>query len=167
MWSAPVLLSAVSLCGTVLAAPAPSPIPTAPASLDDRDLISDLLGDVGDVLGDVVSDLDVVFSKVGAGSLTGDAAWSAVKTVLASVSPTKTQTDAAACMSTMSAIHAAAPSANLYQFIASLVAEGLTTDSVTDALDFISGVLDGENSMSNVYVSLEPDDMYNHVLISF
>lgn len=154
MWSPPAALALLSLCGAVLAAPAsnavPSPVPTTPARIEDRDLISDLLGDVGDLLGDVVSDLNGIVSDVSAGSLVGTADWSAIKSVLTGVTATATQTNIASAISTLSSIHAAQPSANLAEFVASLVAEGLTIDSVTDALSFVNGVLTGQNAMNNV-----------------
>ncbi|KAL1307001.1 hypothetical protein AAFC00_005631 [Neodothiora populina] len=140
----------LSLCQSVISAPAPSavpsPAPTTPAHIEDRDLISDVLGDVGDV----TSDLNKVLSDLGAGSLVGTAGWSAISSALVPITATKTQTNAASAISTLSAIHAAKPSANLYEFIASIVAEGLTTDSVADALQFVDGILTGENNMNNV-----------------
>ncbi|KAF1356893.1 hypothetical protein BDV97DRAFT_374505 [Delphinella strobiligena] len=145
-----ITLSFLSLCSFSLAAPAPSPAPTVAARLDDRGLISDLLGVATDVLGVAVSELDVVLSEVSAGSLTGTKGWSSILSALETVTPTTTVTNTASAISSLSLLHSAAPSANLYEFVASLVAEGLTTDSVTDALDFLDGVLTGENSMTNV-----------------
>lgn len=154
MRSYSVFLSSLLLSSTSLAAPAPiahpSPVPTAAARLEDRDLIGDLLGDVSDLLGDVVSDLNGVFSDIEDGNLVGTAAWSAIEGVLTSITATTTQTNAASAISTLSSIHAAQPSANLYEFIASIVAEGLTVNSVTDALQFVNGELTGESNSNNV-----------------
>lgn len=97
-----------------------------------------------------MSDLDVVLSEVSAGSLTGTAGWSSILSALATVTPTTTVTNTASAISSLSSIHSAAPSANLYEFIASLVAEGLTTDSVSEIIDFLDGELTGENGMTNV-----------------
>jgi len=150
------IICSLSYFSKTLAAPAayavPSPAPTTPARLEERqpDLVSDLLGLVDDVLGVAVSDLNNVFSDVASGNLVGTAAWSSIKSALQPVTATATQTNAASAISTLSAIHSAQPSANLYQFLASLVAEGLTTNSVADALSFVNGVLSGDNSMNNV-----------------
>lgn len=150
MRASSIALPILSLCSVSLAAPAPSPVPTALAKVEDRDLAGDLLGAVGDVLGDAVSGLNVVLQDVESGSLVGTAAWSAIKTALSPVTATATPTTIPSAISTLSSIHSAQPSANLYEFVASLVAEGLTTDSVADALDFVNGELTGENNMNNV-----------------
>lgn len=154
MRTSSAVISFLSLCGTSLAAPAPhpvaSPAPTAAPSLEERQLVGSLLGLVDNILGNAVSELDSVFDDVAAGRLGGTAAWSSVKSALQPVTATTTQTDAAEAISTLAAIHSARPSANLYQFVASLVAEGLTVDSVADALAFVDGGLTGENSMNNL-----------------
>jgi len=149
MWTSFIaVVSFLSYFGKTLAAPAayavPSPAPTTPARLEERQ------GNLAGVLGAAVSDLNNVFSDVASGSLGGTAAWSSIKSALQPVTATATQTNAASAISSLSAIHSAQPSANLYEFLASIVAEGLTTDSVADALSFVDGVLSGDNSMNNV-----------------
>ena len=158
MLTSSVVLSLVSLGSISFAAPAPnaapSPVPTTPAHLEERQtgLVGELLGVVDDVLGIAVSNLNGVFSDVAAGKIVGTAGWSSIQSALRPVTATTTQTNVASAISTLSAIHSAQPSANLYQFLAALVAEGLTVDSANDALNFVDGVLTGENNMNNVYV---------------
>ncbi|KAI5248659.1 alpha/beta-hydrolase [Aureobasidium subglaciale] len=160
-----IVLALLSLTGSALARPAPAdPVPspevTTAASLEDRDLISDLTGAVGGVLGDAVGDINNVLSKVGVGQLAGNQAWSSISSALAQVTATKTQTNAASVIAQMSSIHAAKPSANLFEFVAAIAAEGLTANSVTDLLGFVEGLASGQNSMSNVNVQTPKDTIY-------
>ncbi|KAI4720848.1 alpha/beta-hydrolase [Aureobasidium sp. EXF-10727] len=160
-----IALAFLSLTGSALARPAPaepvpSPSTTATASLEDRDLIGDLTGAVSGVLGDAVGDIDDALSKVGAGKIVGTQAWSTISSALAQVTATKTQTNAASAISQLSSIHAAKPSANLYEFVAAVAAEGLTANSVNDLLGFVDGLASGENSMSNVNIQTPKDTIY-------
>ncbi|THY21932.1 alpha/beta-hydrolase [Aureobasidium pullulans] len=160
-----IALALLSLTGSTLAVPAPvepvpSPTVTAAPSLDDRDLIGDLTGAVNGVLGDAVGDINSALSKVGAGQLAGNQAWSTISSALAQVTATKTQTNAASAISQLSSIHAAKPSANLFEFVAAIAAEGLTANSVTDLLGFVDGLASGQNSMSNVNIQKPKDTIY-------
>ncbi|KEQ70161.1 alpha/beta-hydrolase, partial [Aureobasidium namibiae CBS 147.97] len=60
----------------------------------------------------------------------------------------------------LSSIHAAKPSANLFEFVAAVAAEGLTANSVNDLLGFVDGLATGENSMSNVNIQQPKDTIY-------
>jgi len=160
-----IALACLSLTGSVIARPAPvdpvpSPTTTATASLEDRDLIGDLTGAFGGVLGDAVGDINDVLSKVGVGEIVGTQAWSTISSALAQVTATKTQTNAASAIAQLSSIHAAKPSANLFEFVAAVAAEGLTANSVTDLLGFVDGLASGENSMSNVNIQRPKDTIY-------
>ncbi|KAG9541308.1 hypothetical protein KCV04_g22644, partial [Aureobasidium melanogenum] len=147
------VLALLSLTGSAFARPAPaepvpSPTTTAIASLEDRDLIGDLTGATNDLLGDVVGDINNALSEVGAGKIVGTQAWSTISSALCQVTATATQTNAASAISQLSSIHAAKPSANLYEFVAAVAAEGLTANTVNDLLGFVDGLATGENSMS-------------------
>lgn len=160
-----VALACLSLTGSAVARPAPvepvpSPATTATASLEDRDLIGSLTGAVGGVLGDAVGDINDALSKVGAGEIVGTQAWSTISSALAQVTATKTQTNAASAIAQLSSIHAAKPSANLFEFVAAVAAEGLTANSVNDLLGFVDGLASGENSMSNVNIQKPKDTIY-------
>ncbi|KAI4733846.1 alpha/beta-hydrolase [Aureobasidium sp. EXF-12298] len=160
-----IALAFLSLAGSTLARPAPmepvpSPATTATASLEDRDLIGDLTGALSNVLGDAVGDIDNALSEVGVGKLVGTQAWSTLSSALAQVTATKTQTNAASAISQLSSIHAAKPSANLFEFVAAVAAEGLTADSPNDLLGFVDGLASGENSMSNVNIQQPKVSIY-------
>lgn len=160
-----IALAFLSLTGSTLARPAPvepvpSPTTTATASLEDRDLIGDLTGALSNVLGDAVGDIDNALSEVGVGKLVGTQAWSTISSALAQVTATKTQTNAASAISQLSSIHAAKPSANLFEFVAAVAAEGLTADSPNDLLGFVDGLASGENSMSNVNIQQPKVSIY-------
>ncbi|KEQ62899.1 alpha/beta-hydrolase, partial [Aureobasidium melanogenum CBS 110374] len=60
----------------------------------------------------------------------------------------------------LSSIHAARPSANLYEFVAAVAAEGLTANTVNDLLGFVDGLATGENSMSNVNLQAPKNTIY-------
>lgn len=153
-----ITLALLSLASTSFARPAaaeavPSPTITTAPSLGDRGL-------VGDVLGDVVGDIDDVLSKVGAGQIAGNEAWSSISSALTKVTATTTQTQAASAISQLASIHSARPSANLFEFVAAVAAEGLTADSVTDLLASVEGLASGQNSMSNDNVQQPADTIY-------
>lgn len=159
------VLAILSLAGSAFARPAPvepvpSPTTTAAASLEDRSLIGDLTGDTNGVLGDVVGDINNALSEVGVGEIVGTQAWSTISSALAQVTATTTQTNAASAISQLSSIHAAKPSANLYEFAAAVAAEGLTANSVNDLLGFVDGLASGENSMSNVNIQQPKTTIY-------
>lgn len=152
-----LLLSSLLFLSTAVAVPASnsplrSPVPTAAARVEDRTPADG--GAVNDVLSDALSSLDEVISEISLGNLVGTLAWSSISSAMQPVTATTTQTDAVECMSTLSAIHSSQPSADLFQFAASLVAEGLTTQSISDIIDFVTGAFTGENNMNNVYVGL-------------
>ncbi|CAD0088711.1 unnamed protein product [Aureobasidium mustum] len=160
-----IVLAFLSLAGSAFARPAPAePVPspsvTAIASLEDRSLIGDLLGDSNGLLGDVVGDINNVLSEVGVGEVVGTQAWSTISSALAQVTATTTQTNAASAISQLSSIHAAKPSANLFEFVAAVAAEGLTANNVNDLLGFVDGLATGENSMSNVNIQAPKDTIY-------
>jgi hypothetical protein len=160
-----IAFACLSLTGSTLARPAPaepvpSPTTTTTASLEDRDLIGDLTGALGGVLGDAVGDINDAISKAGAGKLVGTQAWSTISSALAQVTATTTQTNAASAIAQLSSIHAAKPSANLFEFVAAVAAEGLTANSVTDLLGLVDGLATGENSMSNVNIQKPKDTIY-------
>lgn len=161
MRSSSTILSALLLCGTssaaAVAVAAPSPSPTAAARIQDRELV----GAVGDLSEDAISDLSSVLSEISAGELSGTAGWSSIKSALLPVTATTTQTNAASAISALSSIYSAAPSINIFEFVASLVAEGLTEKSVTDALDYVDGLLTGEASLNNTYLSPIPRDRHD------
>ncbi|KAG9825564.1 alpha/beta-hydrolase, partial [Aureobasidium melanogenum] len=159
------VLALLSLTGSAFARPAPaepvpSPTTTAIASLEDRDLIGDLTGATNDLLGDVVGDINNALSEVGAGKIVGTQAWSTISSALCQVTATATQTNAASAISQLSSIHAAKPSANLYEFVAAVAAEGLTANTVNDLLGFVDGLATGENSMSNVNLQAPKNTIY-------
>ncbi|KAK6007932.1 hypothetical protein QM012_004746 [Aureobasidium pullulans] len=160
-----IVLAFLSLTGSAFARPAPvepvpSPTITAPASLEDRSLIGDLMGDTNGLLGDVVGDINNALSEVGVGEIVGTQAWSTISSALAQVTATTTQTNAASAISQLSSIHAAKPSANLFEFVAAVAAEGLTANSVNDLLGFVDGLASGENSMSNVNIQQPKGTIY-------
>ena len=160
-----IVLAFLSLGGSAFARPAPAePVPspsvTAIASLEDRSLIGDLIGDTNGLLGDVVGDINNVLSEVGVGEVVGTQAWSTISSALAQVTATTTQTNAASAISQLSSIHAAKPSANLFEFVAAVAAEGLTANNVNDLLGFVDGLATGENSMSNVNIQAPKDTIY-------
>ncbi|KAG9965175.1 alpha/beta-hydrolase, partial [Aureobasidium melanogenum] len=159
------VLALLSLTGSAFARPAPadpvpSPTTTAIASLEDRGLIGDLTGATNDLLGDVVGDINNALSEVGAGKIVGTQAWSTISSALCQVTATATQTNAASAISQLSSIHAAKPSANLYEFVAAVAAEGLTANTVNDLLGFVDGLATGENSMSNVNLQAPKNTIY-------
>ncbi|KAG9825606.1 alpha/beta-hydrolase, partial [Aureobasidium melanogenum] len=160
-----IVLALLSLTGSAFARPAPAePVPsptiTAIASLEDRGLIGDLTGATNDLLGDVVGDINNALSEVGAGEIVGTQAWSTISSALCQVTATTTQANAASAISQLSSIHAAKPSANLFEFVAAVAAEGLTANSVNDLLGFVDGLATGENSMSNVNLQTPKDTIY-------
>ncbi|KAG9515292.1 alpha/beta-hydrolase, partial [Aureobasidium melanogenum] len=159
------VLALLSLTGSVFARPAPAePVPsptiTAISSLEDRGLVGDLTGAANDLLGDVVGDINNALSEVGAGEIVGTQAWSTISSALCQVTATTTQNNAASAISQLSSIHAAKPSANLFEFVAAVAAEGLTANTVNDLLGFVDGLATGENSMSNVNLQTPKDTIY-------
>ncbi|KAG9730230.1 alpha/beta-hydrolase, partial [Aureobasidium melanogenum] len=159
------VLALLSLTGSVFARPAPAePVPsptiTAIASLEDRGLVGDLTGAANDLLGDVVGDINNALSEVGAGEIVGTQAWSTISSALCQVTATTTQNNAASAISQLSSIHAAKPSANLFEFVAAVAAEGLSANTVNDLLGFVDGLATGENSMSNVNLQTPKDTIY-------
>lgn len=160
-----IVLAFLSLAGSAFARPAPaepvpSPTTTVAASLEDRSLIGDLSGDTKNILGDVVGDINNALSEVGVGEIVGTQAWSTISSALAQVTATTTQTNAASAISQLSSIHAAKPSANLFEFVAAVAAEGLTANSANDLLGFVDGLASGENSMSNVNIQQPKTTIY-------
>ncbi|GAB7348491.1 hypothetical protein MBLNU459_g6897t1 [Dothideomycetes sp. NU459] len=121
-----ILTILLSLCAASRAAPA-EPAITAPASLEDRGLTV----------------------KVGV-SVSGSASWSSILSKMTKVTATTTQKSVPSAISKMSSIHAAAPSANVFEYIASIVSSGLTTKTVTDLLKFVDGTLTGKSSTTNL-----------------
>lgn len=123
-------LAFLSLAGSAIAAP--TPVDT----LEDRGLISGLLSTV-------VSDLDNVATATGA------LGYSSILADYKLVSQTATPTAVSQAFSTLSAIASASPS-NIHAYNAELIANGLVSGSVTEIIDFVGGLLTGENSDTNI-----------------
>ncbi|KEQ86288.1 alpha/beta-hydrolase [Aureobasidium pullulans EXF-150] len=116
------------LCGLGLAAPAaeitPTPVPT---NVNNG------------LLGGVVSDLSNVLAGVGNGDIAGQDAWSSISSAVQTVTATTTPVAAASAIESLASIYSARPSANAFEYAASLVAEGLTSSDMSSVLGSIDG----------------------------
>ncbi|EMD00999.1 hypothetical protein BAUCODRAFT_191248 [Baudoinia panamericana UAMH 10762] len=137
----------LAAAGTLIHQSNGAPTPTSnDASIIERGLISGLLGDASGVVGTAVSKLNNLGS-----TSTGSAGYSSALSLLQSVTPTASPTDVQQASATLSAIFQASPTPNnLYAAIGELVAQGLTTDNVGTAAEFVEGALTGQNSEINI-----------------
>ncbi|KAK3114140.1 hypothetical protein LTR53_007854 [Teratosphaeriaceae sp. CCFEE 6253] len=136
-----VLLSAFT--GAFLHAAIAAPTPTRiDADVVERGLVGNLLGAVGSAISGL--------NKLGP-SGTGTAGYSSALSLLKTVTPTATPASPQQALAALSTIYQASPTPNnLYAALGEVVAAGLTTHNVNDALSALEGGLTGQNSETNV-----------------
>jgi len=117
-----------SLCGLGFAAPAAEI--TASLTLSDID---------NGLLEGVVSDLDNILVGIGNGDIAGQNAWSSISSAVQTVTATTKPVAAASAIESLASIYSARPSANAFEYAASLVAEGLTSSDMSSVLRLAEG----------------------------
>lgn len=143
----------------VIAAPTPTQEPGS--DIERRQLLSDLLGGILDpVLGTID---DIIDGKADTDDPYGSLL-DVLKPLTSVVEPSSVEE---AHSSISDALQASPTPNNLISAAAKLVTQGLTTDNVVDALDYVNGLLTGENSERNnnpiepnttVYPKAKPED---------
>lgn len=144
----------LALTGALIQASNAVPTPTQDhaAELEERGLVSDLVGDLDNL----------------AASATGTAAYTSALSLLTSATPTATPTAASQCISALSSVFEASPTpSNIYAAVAKMASAGLMADDPGTLLGFVQGAASGENSMTNnnpknptpaVYPNANPSD---------
>jgi len=128
------------LSTSIIAAPAPT---REIDNIERRQLLSNLLGSVLDpVLGTIDDIVD--------GRADTDDPYGSLLDVLKPLTSVTKPTSVEEAQSAVSdALQASPTPENLIAAAAKLVTQGLTTDNVVEALDYVDGLLDGENSENN------------------
>jgi hypothetical protein len=139
------VVSYVALTGCLFSASIAAPTPAQKeGDIESRQLLGGLLDGV---LGGVLSSVNDIFD----GNTDSDDPYGSIIDILRPLTSTTTkpsnQEEASAAIS--SVFQASPTPENLVDAAAQLVAQGLTLDNVQGALDFVDGVLTGENSEQN------------------
>lgn len=127
----------LALTACLLSSSIAAPTPTQDANdLLRRQLLGNVLGTVDDIL-DGNADSDDPFGEL--------------IDALRPLSPTASPSSAEEASAAISNVFQASPTPeNIVKAAAQLVAQGLTSDNVEDALGFVDGVLSGDNSERNI-----------------
>jgi hypothetical protein len=133
-----------ALAGCLFSTSIASPTPVQDADEIER---RGLLRSLGGVLGNVIDPINKILDgKTDSKDPYGD-----VLKIMKPVTATTRPSDTQQAYATVSSVFAASPTPkNIIDAAARLVAQGLTKDNVESGLDFIGGVLEGENSEYNV-----------------
>lgn len=108
------------------------------------------------LVGDAINDLNSVASGLTSGDVV-DNLLEDLKLVTATAAPTSPEQ----AISTLSDILQATPTpSNIYAAVGDLVAAGLTTENANSVVDFVDGLLTGENSESNVNLRFPSKPVY-------
>lgn len=132
-----------ALAGCLVSASIATPTPVQNVDEVER---RGVIGSLGGVLGNIINPINNILNgKTDSKDPYGD-----VLNIMKPLKATTRPSDAEQARATVSKVFAASPTPkNIIDTAAQLVAQGLTTDNVESALDFIDGVLTGENSMNN------------------
>jgi hypothetical protein len=105
-----------------------------------------LLGSLGGVLGNIIDPINNILD----GETDSSDPYGEVLDILKPLKATTRPSDTQQAYKTVNSVFGASPTPNnIIDSAARLVAQGLTKDNVESALDFVTGVLEGENSEDN------------------